>query len=328
MNSALAQSPQAIYIQGGCTIYSMGGDKIAGFPGGFCQFLDNGSFISVDDTHLRYFNNRREIVWDVTGNFHHQLNLSNDRKRALTLTWTIVEKDGKKIRADHFLIVNIADGKVLHDVIAQDILEGKVELLKEPLGINSKFQVPADYETSHFNSIYEIPKLETKRNPSFIQEGNIVVNSLYLGAFILSPDLKQVLHAQKFSASLNHHVHDVQVLPDGNFLFFNNKHAKGVLMPYSAVDIVTPVTDKTVWEFTANPPSTFYSPVAGGAQMIGKDSVLFAGIMSGTFIVNKETKVLKFFQHRTHMDRDRPLPHQDVKGANLYEFKKSWEKGF
>lgn len=319
-----------LYIQAGCKVYNLGGDKIANFPGGFCQFFSDGSFLAMENDYLRYFNVKREIVWSVTGNFHHQLNLSNDKLRALTLSWKIHEVDGKNVRTDYLHVINIADGKILHEISAPKLLAEKYPLSKTPLGFNSKFEVRAEYESSHFNSIYEIPKLNPGgKVPTYIKEGNIVANSIELGTFIITPDLKEVLHHQKFGVSVKHQVHDVQVLPSGYFLLFNNVHSQEKNpFHYSTVNIVAPGTDENLWEFSATPGSMFYSEVAGGAQLLNGNLILFSGILGGTYIIHRDTKTLVFYQPRTHMDRDRPLPHQDVKGVYIGEFLLHWQKGY
>jgi hypothetical protein len=205
----------SLQLQKNCQIFSLKGEALRIVPGDLCLFLDDGSFVSSTDRYLRFFSKSDEVVWEHRGHFHHQMNFSEDRKRILALSSAF---EGT-IRQDKFLILDFK-GRVLHTLTTDSLLQ-QAGLP----GLEGFFFIPSwksEKETSHFNSIYEIPPLVASNLPSYLKEGNVIVNSLDLGFFILSPDLQTVLYHARFPNSFAHRVHDVQVTQDGHFIYFNN----------------------------------------------------------------------------------------------------------
>ena len=74
----------------GCVILSSKGEVVFDFPGRFCIFLDDGSYISnviIDGLqHVVRFGPQSEIIWKRKMEAHHQINLSPDKKRVLVLS--------------------------------------------------------------------------------------------------------------------------------------------------------------------------------------------------------------------------------------------------
>ncbi len=117
--------------------------------------------------------------------------------------------------------------------------------------------VKADIETSHFNSIYEIPENKGGKKSRFLKAGNLIVNSTGIGIFILSPDLSEVLYEKSYSHSLRNEIHDVQVTPDGLFLIFNNTVNDPLTSyKYSAIQKFDPVSEKLIFDYPNGPDRT------------------------------------------------------------------------
>ena len=151
--------------------------------------------------------------------------------------------------------------------------------------------VGADIETSHFNSIYEVPENLYSATVPFMRAGNIIVNSLSLGLFILTPDFEKVLYHRRFSFSDRHTVHDVQITPEGEILFFNNDNLtnKGLRVYHSAIQKYDPVKEVMTFEYTAKEKELFFSPSCGGVQD-HKDYIFFSRLMSGGLVYSKKRK--------------------------------------
>ena len=69
------------------------------------------------------------------------------------------------------------------------------------------------------------------------------------------------------------HEHDVQMLPNGNFMLYaNGYHSPKISI--SRVIEFNPDTRETVWEYRGNPALTFYSPHISGCQRLASGNTL------------------------------------------------------
>jgi hypothetical protein len=310
------------HLVNGCQLFSITGEVFARFPGVICVFLDDGSFVSASDTHIRHFSKDDEVLWEHRGHFHHQVNLSADRKRLLALS---SEFDGKT-RQDKFLVFDLA-GRVLHTQTTLPLLR---QAGISPLRYNIRVPVGgADVEVSHFHSFYEIPKLAAAELPEYLREGNVIVNSLELGVFVLTPDLRTVLFRTTFPTSYLHRVHDVQVTPAGNFLYFNNVAAanqpkSGPITPlanqYSTVNEARPRGHELVRTFEASPREVFFSWISSNVQRLTDDLWLFTHHLNGTYVYSHAKKNLILFVPGTHFQESGFAPVQQVRAEDLGGF--------
>ena len=86
--------------------------------------------------------------------------------------------------------------------------------------------------------------------------------------------------------------HDVQMLANGNLLFFAN----GIytpLNPFSRVVELDPATGKEVWEYRGRPTWTFFSPNISGAQRLASGNTLICeGQMGRVFEVTPDGDIV------------------------------------
>ncbi len=315
---------QTLHLVNGCQLFSITGQVVARFPGVICVFFEDGSFVSASDTHIRYFSKDDAILWEHPGHFRLQVNLTPDRKRLLALSSSF---EGTT-RQDKFLVLDL-NGRVLHSQTSLPLLR---QAGVSPLRYNIRVPIgKVDLEVSHFNSFYEIPKLSGAGHPEYLREGNLILNSLELGVFILTPDLQKVLFHTKFPNSQLHRVHDVQVTSAGNFLYFNNLVFTGQAsyVPiagslfsnnFSAVHEVRPRTYQIVRNFQAEPKETFYSWVSANVQQLTDDLWLFTHHLNGTYIYSHSQKKLILFVPGTHFQETGFGPSQQVRAENLSGF--------
>ncbi len=308
-----------LWVQNGCTLYNFAREAKS-FPGDFCIFLDDGSFISASNSSMKRISANSEVLWEITGNFHHQVNLSADANRIFTLSSEIRNEKNKKIRDDVLLILDI-NGKTIQKKRVTDFFS---ELGLNSLGWsespNIKF-LKADFETSHLNSFYEIPENTYSDSVPWMKKGNFIINGYFHGIFILSPDLKIGLHHMDYPHSVKNGLHDVQVTPDGSLLLFNNWAADRDFR-YSAVDKYDPIKKKLVWRFTSSPLEMFYSPACGGVQEVG-ELIFFSHLTAGGYLWSpKENRMIKFIPG-TKIDPRGVEPTQQLKMVDVTEFLKN-----
>lgn len=299
----------------GCHIFHSSGYSLKSLPGSFCQFYENGTVVMATETGLKMMDKFQAVKWEVKGKLHHQVNKSADGKRILAMGFQQVKYNSDAlITADTYMVLAM-DGKILHQGDSTDLLR-QVKLAPYYPG----------KELSHINSFYEIPKLSTARIlPDYLKEGNYILNSYRLGIFILSPDLKKVLHHFKIASSQAHQVHDAQVMENGNILFFNNMGLDSTEEnPYSTIEEYDLVENKTVFEFAANPKQLFYSLFCGGVQQLDEDLILFSHMLTGTYIYSKKNNRMVASIFGTHFMHDRFFPSQQVKAMDLRKFLSHW----
>lgn len=280
---------EKVWVQNGCDIYTTS-RTVKKFPGKMCIFLNDGSFISASEMFIRKFSPKNTIVWQIPGMFHHQINLSHDKTSILALSSEVAVVSGRAERNDVFLKIDL-DGKILARRSAMDLL--KSQNLFPLYWDNEKILeiVKAKVETSHFNSIYEVPGNKNAEKAAFLKPGSVIVNSLSLGIFILSPDFNEVLYKKTFSFSHNHTVHDVQVNPEGEFLLYNNDNLidSKDRVYHSAIQKYDPLKDVVTFEYTAKEKELFFSPSCGGVQKYD-DYIFFSQMMTGGLLYSLSKK--------------------------------------
>lgn len=333
---SFANPMKNLTLAAGCRLYNIQGENIKNFPGHLCVFLDDGSFVSGNEHALRFFNKTNEVVWEIKGHFHHQINLSEDKQKILALSSEISGESGNISRQDKLLILGL-DGKILHQRLMADIMkEANSVSIYWILDPHMRTFFGNGHEISHLNSMYEIPANKGYPKNSFLQKGNIIINGLETGIHILSPDLSKVLHYTYLKSSTLHTVHDVQVNSKGNFLIFNNAVAKdkretshpnwrafgGI---HSAIEEIDPKTQKIVARFEATPKEMFYSKACGSIQEVGSDTWLFTHIVNGTYVYSKSKKKILHSLPATHLNDHQFVPIQQVKAWDLSKFLGHWK---
>ena len=316
----MAYEWRALSLQNGCAV-TLNEGLVKSYPGQICLFLDDGTFISTSEKGLRRFNRDQTTMWELTGQFHHQVNLSPDKKRVLALSSEVVKRGNLVERDDLLLILDVETGKTIHRRNAREIVkDGK--FIPPRWGNNRLLKaVNATLETSHFNSIYEVPKNKGETKASYLKAGNIIANSSGVGTVILSPDLRETLYFQPNPESYSHQVHDVQVSSTGEFLLFNNLVYDPTLnYAYSSINKYDPVKNKTTFKYTAEAKALFFSAACGGVQELDDDTLFFSHIVNGGFLYSrKQKKILHAFQGRNGNRLD-IVPTQQLKLINFRSF--------
>ncbi len=310
LNTANARPDWKKYnLVNGCLVFNAKGETLKELPGLFCQFYDDGNLLTASQFSLRMMDKFKAVKWELKGNFHHQLNKSADGSRILVLDSH--QADG--IRVETFYILS---------------RDGKVEFKNDSTSLKKqvKFKPHSKNQLTHLNSFYEIPELKTNRKlPAYLQAGNFILNTYRSGTFILSPDLKTVLHHFSLPAPSTHLVHDVQVLENGNILLFNNTASKTENdKPFSAIEEWDMVENKKVLDFTAQPRELFFSLFCGGVQQLDQEHLLFSHMLTGTYIYSRKNKEIIFSTVKTHFRREVFHPAQQVKAMDLTKFLTHW----
>lgn len=270
-----------------CFILDSSGKVIRSFDGTLCIFLPDGSVISGNQKRLIFYNPDMTIKWEKVLEVHHQLNLSPDKKRILTMTSSFHNIDKKKVRFDKLIIFDF-DGK---EIFSFDTFDHQKDLhaltkMSERKKLNTVkpkrdkiwLNPDATWEFSHMNSFYEIQDNSlSEKNPIFTK-GNFLVNDKWLNViFILDAHLKKILWSTTAPAL---RIHDVQLQANGWMLYYENKHPK---YNHSTIAEFDPIQQIRREVYVASPPNSFNSPIAGGVQRLAGGHLLISDITNGGY---------------------------------------------
>lgn len=321
-------SPKKYFLVEGCNIFSLHGPPLLSLPGKFCQFFDDGSFISGTTHALRRFDQKQNLLWEKKMHIHHQVNLTSDKKNILVLSSELKNIEGKLIRVDVLHRMNL-NGEVLNTTNSENIFR----MAKKPFKfrhmqsiLKEELEGKSELELGHFNSFYEIPEIKPGASvPSFIKKGNLIASSTAFGIVILSPNLKEILHHLSVPSSKQNSIHDAQVLDNGNILIFNNNELSfNMKAPNSAIQELNPKTGEVGFSFSATPKSMFFSEYCGGVQKLSDDQIFFSHINNGVFVYSISKKDIIYSSLHLHRRDGVLVSFQQARAMELTDFLKHW----
>ena len=309
-------------IVAGFKIFRTNGELIKAFPGEMCIFLNDGRFLSASDQSLSMYNLDSSIAWKIAGHFHHQINLSLDKKTILAIASENINENQKMVRYCVLMQIDL-DGQIIHRLSTKKIIDDlKLKPMTWPSYWDKSF--PSDIEATHFNSFYEVPP--QIKSLKFLSGGEFVANSLELGTFVIAKDFSRAIDHFYVESSIQNNIHDVQIDKFGRIVYFNNLRKSQSGSQYSTVEILDLKTKKNVFEFQANPKEMFFSPACGGVQILEDQRLLISTRLSGYFIYNMRRKKIEYSNLMSSgMINWEPFMIQQIKLVELKDFLKHWQ---
>jgi hypothetical protein len=318
-----------------CMIFDAHRELVANFSDGYiCIFLPDGTYISSDGTKLRRVGQLGETLWSKKLHVHHIMTLAHN-SNILVLTSKTMTFNKERVRADQLLIFD-NNGNVLSRYdLGKNIATLAAKAERPARVISSKWAKPAyvesENEVTHANSIYEIPENESAKFNHAFDAGNIIVNTTDPGViFILDPHLKKILWAMGMPSRASYGLHDVQVLPNGNLLAYNNHGFPFGKKLCSELDEYDPINKVLVWVYHSTPEDRFCSEYSGGVQVLDSGNVVYSDITRGgqVFEIDRSGKEVWHFDFpKKDAQTNRPEEIQDAKIQDLSSFLKM-HRGF
>jgi hypothetical protein len=262
--------------------------------------LDNGDlFVTRKMSSLIRLDWDSNLLWEVPLEVHHEITPLPDGT-VYTIAREIKTHRELKVRFPSIIRIS-ADGKIIDrwstydhleeikavfdqrsfmDTILDEILkEGDSTLVKNIMNQPGMFWLRATREYLdylHMNTISRISDTPLGRLDTRFKEGNLLIcfrNVNQIG--VLDGDSKEVLWA--WGEGELRWPHHPTMLENGNILIFDN----GVKRHYSRVIELEPTTEEIVWEYKANPPTSFYSAQRGSAQRLPNGNTFICDGNSG-----------------------------------------------
>jgi hypothetical protein len=188
-----------------------------------------------------------------------QISHGNDSVRVLEDLVVVVSPDGKELRS-HSLY------PLFEPLLSRELLGRR---LSQAARNRATFR-PLDI--FHFNSI----EVLDRAIPGVAEKGDLLVCLRELDTIaILDAEVTKI--KWHWGAGELAQPHHPSLTPDGTILIFDN----GRYRDYSRVVELHPAERRIVWEYRADPPSSFHSTTRGSAQRLANGNVLIAESNSG-----------------------------------------------
>lgn len=236
----------------------------------------------------------------------------------------------KRVRFDKFHIFDL-DGNEVGSLDLFDhlkLLVSKSEMVASlPLVIEgeAKKKLPQDVSTefSHANSFYQIGENILGQKDSRFAKGNYLINVNGLGLIIIVDQKFKIILWIGLQKSIA--LHDVQMLPDGFFLVYDNYTSRDKI-PHTTLAKMHPLTGEYQVLYRANPVTSFFSPKCGGVQILPNNHLLFSDITDGGYareVDENGKEVWKQAHVRINTATQKPDLFQQVKRQDFSEFLKN-----
>lgn len=299
-------SVQATYkhLQVGCNIFDFSGKIIRSYNGNLCIFQDDGSRIQSiegEDANIgeiRYYSLSNHVLWSHKDHPHHELQISNDKRKIFYLSSEFGILGNKRVRFDTLNLLNLKDGRLIGKWSFKTNFNNYKMILEHH---NRPFRLfkygkklpYTDDELGHFNSLKEIPANKLYPKLKFLKPGNFILGANCLGLFIIfNHNLKKIEKVIDYNHQLDCNTHDAQVLPNGHFLHFNNFEAGSSNLPAkSSLVEIDPVSNLVYWKWPdVKNPYVFSNYGMGSVQRIENGYTLFTDRGVPTSDSNKRIK--------------------------------------
>ena len=323
-----------------CAILNSKGVVKYDFQGQFCNFLDDGSYVShvffPEGVFVVRFGANNQIIWKRKLDVHHQLKLTADKKKLIALTVEYVKTPLCKVtRFDNFLVLDVETGKSLFTWNSADYINKITELKIKYSSIILQSSTESKTnktvcKITHLNSVYEIPENQLSNKISAFKAGNFIVNFLGLGAvLIVDQKTKEIVWESSLKRDNFSYLglHDVQVIETGELIYLRNAETDRSLQSNSSFEIHNPVTFETRILYPKNKTDNFFSRNMGGIQKLDTGYLISANSADeGGWVMKIDQdgkQVYKYFNPKKDPTLNRPQDFQDVKTFESKNFLKN-----
>lgn len=207
--------------------------------------------------------------WEYREKLHHEVAEDLDGN---LIVLGIEDRDykGKPVPFD-FIDFITADGRFVKRWSTYDNLQALQQLhgpAPVDLGkVTDEFGAVTD-DYYHLNAVQVLPDTPLGRADVRFQQGNYLLCLRNVNLIVvLDRRLRPVWHWGERILDLPHMP---RMLPTGNILVFDNGQRRG----HSRIVELNPATEEIVWEYAADPPEAFFSPLRGSNQRLPNGNTL------------------------------------------------------
>ena len=250
--------------QPSCVVYSMRGDFVFRFPGGFCHFLSSGEFFTVSSNSLQFYNSSGRPEWKIQEEFIHQMShLSADEKEIFIIAGETRLDRGKRIRYESIQGYSLK-GEKTFDWKVSDNMDDFTEANFPFIQMRPTTAFGNFYHLTNINSVQVIPPNVLEEDMPAFKSGNILINDFRFGVmFIVDRMTKKIVWSHQISKKDWGGAQTATLLPNGHLVYFLNQNELEKGNFYSSLVEWDPVLNLPVWEYKADPVELFKMKTGG-----------------------------------------------------------------
>lgn len=316
-------------IRAECSLFDLTGKIIKKFPGYYCAFLKDGSWVSMGIESLSYYDPNDELIWQKIKPYHHVIKVDSKSEYIVALSEEGKNVIGCNTRFDTVEKINLKTGKELKYSLADIVKKikfGSVSLFIKKIKI--KFEKKNyDCDTTHVNSISQI-SAEKSNSMRGLVAGDWLVN-LRGWDTLISLNVSNGELAAQFRSKKLIDSHDIQMFDKNNFLIYlNSIPEQGGIVYKTQIATMNISTGKLT---RLSPKSLdFYQSTWGGVQKIDNGWLISNYNKDGysADLMDEEFRIKKRTIPFPSKDKKIGTGFQDAKLENLDSFFKNYRGAY
>ncbi len=292
-------------------VFDRKGSLVHKFPGGYPLILENGEFITTDETSIYWYNRKGEILSKWNDRFTHDWDISENQN--LFYLKRVYDISGKKrIRSTEIKVVD-RRGKLKKTFNffrekkeMESFLGKKLNTHHFPIEKLTKFfgqQPPSTcWEFEHINFL-KILKNEYQVSENRRLPKGTIVTSLPFHQSLLALDGNTLRPFWSFELPGIHFFHTPEFTDRNTLvLFANNFRKDGQVIETSGIVEFDLFSGKEVFRYLL--PESLYSPVNGSVQPIDEKTFLISAMNGEILLLDKERGLTPYLDLRkNYIDR-------------------------
>jgi len=249
----------------------------------YAEMLPNGHLVAIiKDVMILELDWDSMLVWKAEITAHHDFDqLENGNKLVVCREYVVNEALRPGELKSDYLVELTTEGKVVWEWHADRHVHEIATLvpLEFPL---------ANQDWGHMNTVESLPDGPAARQDARFKAGNILFSCRNIDTIgVIDRENGKVVWA--WGPGTLDRQHMPTMLPNGHILVYDN----GNTLERTRILELEPLTGKIVWQYQADPPTSFYSPTRGSNQRLPNGNTFIAESDSGRlFEVTREGEVV------------------------------------
>ncbi|MEM7374431.1 MAG: alkaline phosphatase D family protein [Bacteroidota bacterium] len=256
----------------------------------YAEMLPNGHLIAIiKDQQVIELDWNSQLVWKAEVRAHHDFARKKNGNTLVLSRKTLADPwgSGRQLSLDRILEFD-RNGRYKSTWNYEAHEKELAAFVNLPTQTRSQFK-----DWPHLNTLEVLPVNPSGDKDKRFREGNLLICGRHANFIaILHRSNGKVLWAWGTEELQGPHM--PTMLPNGNILIYDNgHHSDQQSRGYSRVIELNPITEQIIWEYTASPKESFFSPARGSAERLPNGNTLISDSDNGRlFEVTKEGKTV------------------------------------
>ncbi|MFQ6132116.1 MAG: aryl-sulfate sulfotransferase [Armatimonadota bacterium] len=206
-----------------------------------------------------------QLVWKADVPAHHDLDrLASGNTLAVCREYVTDERLRAGTLKSDYLVEMTPDGQAVWEWHAHEHVGEIAELVPVELPLEHR-------DWAHTNTVESLPPNAAAKQDARFKPGNVLFSARNIDTIgVVEKDSGQVVWA--WGPGVLDRQHMPTMLPDGHILVYDNGTGRG----YTRILEMDPLTGEVLWEYSADPPASFFSPTRGSNQRLPNGNTFIA----------------------------------------------------